>query len=270
MGLAPGFFDYEAGSVCPHCHATLFNGRTPMYVELELADLVKCPLAVYPPPNGVWLLPQVLPCEWYYECIPYRFHWILGDTVSFINVWSIPIRPYFYSQVLNWCLDGFANETAPCGGASQAVGGTAKLRWGPTIGPQSSFIQWEVGNPCCICQNKIFSGFTPRWVEANVSGIETCPAVPGTRPVGTFLLEQISACSWQLILPDYIFTWTLANATSTFEILENPGGRVWFTRTTPKVCWTFFFGQLIFACNDLNVWGYEGEVQVSWGPWIVP
>jgi len=69
------------GDNCAQCDNILWTpGSTPLFVQLTFKDIVPCPLAPLPPPNGSWVLRQdsVLPCLWEYYDSDWLISWALA------------------------------------------------------------------------------------------------------------------------------------------------------------------------------------------------
>lgn len=119
------------------------------------------------------------------------------------------------------------------------------------------------GDDCVNCQDIIFNGITPLYVEAYVSGISACPAAgPLQPPSGVFVLTQIAPCSWLFFDGVIAYQWTLTDVDSNFVIAAHP--ILWFSHTDPTECVSTFTNQL--ACGPANHFGTGGAVEVFWGP----
>lgn len=126
---------------------------------------------------------------------------------------------------------------------------------------------YEPGVQCVLCKDLLFDGVTPKYVEADISGIERCPIAIGPTPDGTFLLTQSAACRWQYLSPDDIaFIWELNPGTSIFSILRL--GFIWFRSNVPDNCIDAFVNQNV--CGVGPVYGENGYALCYWGPTIGP
>lgn len=126
---------------------------------------------------------------------------------------------------------------------------------------------YESGLECALCVDELFDGLTPKYVEADVSGVVMCAGVPQPDPNGTFLLTQVLACRWELVGPVWRYRWTLAVGVSVFEIQAGPS--FCFTSSPAFECFDTFVNSLI-ACSPPFVIGHSGYVLCYWGPTIGP
>lgn len=126
---------------------------------------------------------------------------------------------------------------------------------------------YEPGNKCVYCWEILFNDITPKYVEADISGIEKCiPAFPDP-PNGTFLLEQqVNACQWRYAVGPIIMTWELRVDESRFIILA--AGAIWFNSIVGDTCIDAFVNQNV--CGVGPTLGENGYALCYWGPTIGP
>lgn len=136
MGDPPDLDEWPPGDDCAQCKSVIFDEITPKYVEVLIAGLVKCPLAVLDPPDGVYLLEQdnIIPCLWGGLAGPIGLSWFLNAGKSLFQADIGMGLFWFQHQTNNPCDTIFTNQLGPCGGDVQAIGGTADIFWGRTIG----------------------------------------------------------------------------------------------------------------------------------------
>lgn len=126
---------------------------------------------------------------------------------------------------------------------------------------------YEPGVPCPVCEDILFDGVTPKYVECVLSGIERCPGSPDEDVNGTYLLEQQpDPCLWWYFSAPISIRWRLGGAASRLEVWR--GVESWFDSTVLDVCFDAFVNG-----NVCGVWpaiGHEGYAVLWWGPTIGP
>lgn len=136
------------------------------------------------------------------------------------------------------------------------------------MGTDPATPDYEPGKRCPTCEDTLFGGVTPKYVEARFVGIVCCPGIPGPAPNRVFLLEQnaVNPCQWDAGFPIDIFRWRLEAARSYLLLME--GGFNWFNSYPHLTCLDFFLNENVCSIN-LAV-GFSGFAQVFWGPTIGP
>ena len=133
MGTSPITDSYVPGVDCPVCNLPAFGGIIPRYIEVHLEGMFICPGLPQAPPNGVYLLTQIAPCDWTFNdgFWDFKYKLIVGN--SNFTIFTHPWEAFFASVDIE-CLVSFNNERLICGMENRATGGTASMFWGPTIG----------------------------------------------------------------------------------------------------------------------------------------
>lgn len=126
---------------------------------------------------------------------------------------------------------------------------------------------YEPGEDCLWCHDVLFGGVTPKYVEADVSGIVKCPGVVLEPPQGTFLLTQkVNPCFWRYEAIGFFIEWWLEQNRSSVLIWE--AGFWWFSAGPEHACFDAFVNNNI--CNGPPAIGEDGYVLLYWGPTIGP
>ncbi len=127
---------------------------------------------------------------------------------------------------------------------------------------------YEPGRRCGTCEDILFNGVTPKYVEVDFSGIVCCPGIQGPAPNGTYLLTQnaINPCQWDAGFPTDIRRWRLEPARSYLLLME--GGFNWFNSYPYLTCMDAFINENVCPLN-LAV-GFDGYAVCFWGPTIGP
>lgn len=127
---------YPAGTSCPACNTSLFDGRTPQYVLATFQGIIACPGLGASPWNAAFLLTQdiILPCTWRLDTGTALIVWTTGGTsgLSIIEHFGLP-RNIFVSGNPGVCLDEFANGFVVCGPINGGKFGTGIVTWGCSI-----------------------------------------------------------------------------------------------------------------------------------------
>lgn len=123
------------------------------------------------------------------------------------------------------------------------------------------------GAACHICEDELFDGKTPFFVEASLMGLEQCPDRPAIPANGVYLLEQTAPCRWELFTGAFLFVWTLADGLSKFTISTGP--LFIFNGFSFEDCIDVFNNSIV-DCVPGGSWGKNGWVAVFWGPTIGP
>lgn len=135
------------------------------------------------------------------------------------------------------------------------------------MGLDPEYPDYEEGDECPLCVDLLFDGLTPKYVEADVSGIVACPLIPMSPPVGTFLLTQTyDPCKWEYMTPEFVITWGLEPDRSYLTIWV-AGGK-WFYSEVLDQCFDAFVNEL--DCSVGLTLGENGYVTLWWGPTIGP
>lgn len=125
MGVPPppGF-----GDDCLICWAA---GKTPDTVYMFLAEIEKCVWPVPPPispPNGMWELPQILPCAWQSGgnglALTYSVHVGFTSVQVRFNEWL-----WFNGRVEFACATAFSNTNICLPNFIIGEHGSAKVMW---------------------------------------------------------------------------------------------------------------------------------------------
>lgn len=126
---------------------------------------------------------------------------------------------------------------------------------------------YEPGNQCNVCKDILFAGVTPKYVEADVSGINPCPGIEDPAPNGTFLLTQgVNPCFWQYTTNGLFINWELRIDRSILSI--GVLGLWWFRAIVEDTCFDAFVN--VNVCGEGPVIGENGYVLLYWGPTIGP
>lgn len=126
---------------------------------------------------------------------------------------------------------------------------------------------FEIGNRCGFCEDSIFGGSTPKWVEAHFVNIAKCPLGIGTPPNQVFLLEQTAApCFWRVVIGFVIVEFRLFAANSLLQIIDF--NNFWFFSFPANTCVLRFNNQV--TCGAPQAYGTGGIGAIVWGPTIGP
>ena len=121
------------GDNCVGCDDVLWNpGETPMFVKLEVRDLVGCPGAPAAAPNGDWILSQdaIDPCKWEYLDSLYWFVMNIAAIASNLRISEPPVANWgYFLDNTGGCPSVFANELVACGGFTASINGTVTVLW---------------------------------------------------------------------------------------------------------------------------------------------
>lgn len=135
------------------------------------------------------------------------------------------------------------------------------------MGLDPEFDDYEGGAACALCEDVIFDGKTPFYVEAWLMGLEQCPDRPAVPANGVYLLSQTAPCRWELFTGDFLFYWTLGEGLSRFIISSGPV--FIFNGFRHEDCIDTVDNSIV-ACGPAATWGKGGWVMVFWGPTIGP
>jgi len=133
------------------------------------------------------------------------------------------------------------------------------------MGLPPTFLDYAGGAACHLCEDVIFNGKTPFFVEAWVFSINICPGFPAPNPNGNHLLTQINPCQWQKLGPFWRYQWTLLAGQSLFWIQAGPSFA--FADAPFVACESTFINDNLI-CNLPAAVGIDGWVTVFWGPGI--
>ncbi|MBA7699059.1 hypothetical protein ES703_107744 [subsurface metagenome] len=125
---------------------------------------------------------------------------------------------------------------------------------------------YEPGIECPLCVDLLFNGLTPKYVEADIFGIDQCPAMDPVPGDSTVLLTQDIACRWIHDGPPWSFVWELTPGQSLFTVTW--AMQFAFQRIVADNCIDAFVN-----ANDhcgFPVAGINGYVTCWWGPTIGP
>ena len=133
------------------------------------------------------------------------------------------------------------------------------------MGLDPEYADYAGGASCLVCEDVIFGGKTPFFVDAWVFGVFNCPGAPKTFTNGVYLLSQISPCTWNVVLPNSLtIAWVLTGEYSDFTIAWPPFQ--WFHHQIFSLCETTFTNQL--TCGVGIAQGEKGWATLFWGPTI--
>jgi len=135
------------------------------------------------------------------------------------------------------------------------------------MGLRPDYPDYEPGIDCFVCNDLLFNGVTPKYVEADISGISKClPELPDP-PNGTFLLtQQANPCVWLLTAAGMSYVWELRIDRSLFYVII--AGGQWFNSEVMHTCFDAFVNQNV--CGVGAVYGENGYGLCYWGPTIGP
>lgn len=135
------------------------------------------------------------------------------------------------------------------------------------MGLDPEYPDYTGGAACAICEDVIFDGKTPFYVEANIFSVVTCPGIPPPDPNGVVLLSQIAPCIWEVFGPVWRYRWELVPGRSIFTIQVGPSFA--FTDSPFVECEDTFINDIL-ACNPPAQIGHSGWATIWWGPTIGP
>lgn len=135
------------------------------------------------------------------------------------------------------------------------------------MGLDPEFDEYEEGDECPSCVDILFDGVTPKYVEADISGIIKCPMVIPDPPNGTVLLTQTVPCTWKTVVGINFYEWILGPASSMFTIYSAPTF-VWFVHIRALLCCDAFVNSNV--CGVGGAMGDSGYATIWWGPTIGP
>lgn len=121
------------GSACSCCDNILWGpGATPRFITVEFADILPCPSAPAPAPNGSWIFTQdpSSPCTWRYADADYEMLYFLEPWESDLRCWKTSESDTFYfrNDTGHNCRTGFTNEYINCwAGWNVGMLGTGKV-----------------------------------------------------------------------------------------------------------------------------------------------
>ncbi len=123
------------------------------------------------------------------------------------------------------------------------------------------------GCRCEECEDSLFDGVTPKYIEIDVVDVEACPGVIVEPPNGTFLLtQQMDCCVWAFDNGTFVFTWRLT-ATKSFMTIAK-GMQIWFAAEINDTCIDAFVNTTNCALPQDD--GHNGYITCWWGPTIGP
>lgn len=125
---------------------------------------------------------------------------------------------------------------------------------------------FEPGVPCIQCEATLFGGVTPKYIEALIQGITTCPTAPPA-PNGVSLLTQFTPCFWAGADGGYSISMQYLPGQSVFNI--NIGVFKSFSSMIMLNCQTLFANQNP-PCGVFPAIGTGGTAEIFWGPTIGP
>jgi len=122
------------GDPCGPCDGVLWPvGVTPRFIEVDLWDLVKCPLCPFDPPNGKFWLEQKAAdaTMWKYEDSAYLITVDLDAVNTYVHATSLTDPPgwQFFVNTRAGCQYAFVNEYVACGGDKGSINGEAHVYW---------------------------------------------------------------------------------------------------------------------------------------------
>lgn len=126
---------------------------------------------------------------------------------------------------------------------------------------------FEGGVRCDFCEDSVFGGKTPKYLEAHFVNIAKCPGATTEPPNRVFLLEQTPVpCTW--VFNDFVYLVTLQFTAvgSVLGLFELP--KSWFRSIPALQCVLRFTNEL--ACNGIAIAGTGGIGAIIWGPTIGP
>lgn len=108
------------GTDCVTCGYYLWDPmETPLFMKCTFYELIKCDWALYPAPNGEWVLTQVpgSPCTWKYSDGRYNIQVQIGGSSTSVAVTYDPPGPeyYFYGETEDMCGKHCINNIRNCG-----------------------------------------------------------------------------------------------------------------------------------------------------------
>ncbi len=135
------------------------------------------------------------------------------------------------------------------------------------MGLDPTFPDYAGGAACHLCEDVIFDGKTPFYVEAWIFSIIGCPGVPPFPNDTVILLEQVDPCLWIAINLGWTLEWRLQVGSSTFFIHVGP--TFVFSGQSNDNC-VDTFDNFFVGCSPPFVLGHHGWVTLFWGPGIGP
>ena len=126
---------------------------------------------------------------------------------------------------------------------------------------------YEEGVECPLCVDLLFGGVTPKYVEADITGIVKCPGTPIEPPNGTFLLTQtVLPCVWEYVDVPLVIRWRLLADRSIFDVRWFEA--FWFFNRIDEICFDAFVNENV--CDGVQIAGQDGYALIWWGPTIGP
>lgn len=121
------------GETCAIADGILWPvGKTPKFIHARLAELVECPIAEKPPPNGIWVIQQHpdFHCQWFLETDLIRFEINVHAVGAIQFVWKgIPLVPLAFMAYFSLFESDYANEIVNCDAGDWSHGGNLHIDW---------------------------------------------------------------------------------------------------------------------------------------------
>lgn len=133
MGIDPLDETYTEADDPGACELLLFDGRTPKFIEVYVSDIVLCPIATTPDPNGTYVLTQVGPLLWNYEDTDRFMQLELRFDRSFFAIFGRPGLQSLFQDTKARCIDLFQNDQIDCNLPNYGRDGQMTFFWGPGI-----------------------------------------------------------------------------------------------------------------------------------------
>lgn len=126
---------------------------------------------------------------------------------------------------------------------------------------------FDAGVRCGYCEDGVFGGTTPKYLEAHFVNIAACPGAPTGPPNRVFLLEQtILPCTWLYQVGSWQVHLIYTATESFLRIMFDQ--KTWFYALPQLQCVLRFTNEL--ACNGIAIAGFDGIGAIVWGPTIGP
>lgn len=119
------------GANCAHCDGILWPaGKTPLFIKVTFADLIKCPGAITEPPNAEFILKQLpgFPCS--FELIEtIRWGGVIIGPGGTIKCWSKQNGDWWFDFWADWknCDVDYENTFLGCGWHESSHHGTCHI-----------------------------------------------------------------------------------------------------------------------------------------------
>ena len=134
------------------------------------------------------------------------------------------------------------------------------------MGLDPGFPIYDAGTNCTFCEDVLFGGVTPKYIQAFFSDVVSCPGFVIGPPDGAFLMTQQIPCRWIHTGVTYLITLEFTATNSVFSCRS--GSLVFYQANMVALC-DETLGNIL-TCGPPLVQSSGGAVVFNWGPDIHP